>query len=191
MVRNSRLIRIAGGLVCLALCSVASFGQLDNQRPPSQSQQNDRTATGSIRGRVVMANGSFANNSIKVTLLNIRDIVSIVYTDNQGQFELRSLNPGNYQLDVEGDRQKFDLVTERVQVFRGTPTVVTVTLKEKAGLPSSSNGAVSVSELDPNIPSGAKKEFDKASKLDRKSTRLNSSHRCISYAVFCLKKKNK
>src|SRR5437762_11250442 len=25
--------------------------------------------------------------------------------------------------------------------------------------------------------------------LDRKSTRLNSSHRCISCAVFCLKKK--
>src|SRR5690606_39603649 len=27
--------------------------------------------------------------------------------------------------------------------------------------------------------------------LDRKSTRLNSSHVKISYAVFCLKKKNK
>src|SRR5437762_5470354 len=27
-------------------------------------------------------------------------------------------------------------------------------------------------------------------KIDRKSTRLNSSHRCISYAVFCLKKKD-
>src|SRR5258708_19157106 len=27
--------------------------------------------------------------------------------------------------------------------------------------------------------------------LDRKSTRLNSSHQIISYAVFCLKKKNK
>src|SRR5437879_9891778 len=27
--------------------------------------------------------------------------------------------------------------------------------------------------------------------VDRKSTRLNSSHRCISYAVFCLKKKTK
>src|SRR5256885_7979813 len=27
-------------------------------------------------------------------------------------------------------------------------------------------------------------------KLDRKSTRLNSSHLVISYAVFCLKKKN-
>src|SRR2546426_7441655 len=28
-------------------------------------------------------------------------------------------------------------------------------------------------------------------KLDRKSTRLNSSHLVISYAVFCLKKKKK
>src|SRR2546430_12435504 len=28
-------------------------------------------------------------------------------------------------------------------------------------------------------------------RLDRKSTRLNSSHSQISYAVFCLKKKNK
>src|SRR5688572_31845647 len=30
-----------------------------------------------------------------------------------------------------------------------------------------------------------------ASRADRKSTRLNSSHSQISYAVFCLKKKNK
>src|SRR5438067_7855738 len=30
-----------------------------------------------------------------------------------------------------------------------------------------------------------------AFKLDRKSTRLNSSHVSISYAVFCLKKKKK
>src|SRR5437764_9410086 len=31
----------------------------------------------------------------------------------------------------------------------------------------------------------------RCSNEDRKSTRLNSSHRCISYAVFCLKKKKK
>src|SRR5437868_8546596 len=30
---------------------------------------------------------------------------------------------------------------------------------------------------------------EKGSQLDRKSTRLNSSHVSISYAVFCLKKK--
>src|SRR5437879_9424648 len=32
---------------------------------------------------------------------------------------------------------------------------------------------------------------ERAALGDRKSTRLNSSHRCISYAVFCLKKKKK
>src|SRR5258708_21678338 len=31
----------------------------------------------------------------------------------------------------------------------------------------------------------------RAAKSDRKSTRLNSSHQIISYAVFCLKKKKK
>src|SRR3712207_8516702 len=33
-------------------------------------------------------------------------------------------------------------------------------------------------------------EGDPAPERDRKSTRLNSSHANISYAVFCLKKKN-
>src|SRR5690625_883227 len=32
---------------------------------------------------------------------------------------------------------------------------------------------------------------EKAEEVDRKSTRLNSSHVAISYAVFCLKKKKK
>src|SRR5207249_10505080 len=35
------------------------------------------------------------------------------------------------------------------------------------------------------------KPFLKNVELDRKSTRLNSSHVSISYAVFCLKKKKK
>src|SRR2546427_914148 len=34
-------------------------------------------------------------------------------------------------------------------------------------------------------------QFEKALDGDRKSTRLNSSHSQISYAVFCLKKKNR
>src|SRR2546428_3845686 len=37
------------------------------------------------------------------------------------------------------------------------------------------------------VPVGYRGRF----KRDRKSTRLNSSHDQISYAVFCLKKKNK
>src|SRR5438094_3784443 len=37
--------------------------------------------------------------------------------------------------------------------------------------------------------SGLEREARRFGPLDRKSTRLNSSHRTISYAVFCLKKK--
>src|SRR5437867_12115585 len=36
---------------------------------------------------------------------------------------------------------------------------------------------------------GQDRTFVQQSEQDRKSTRLNSSHRTISYAVFCLKKK--
>src|SRR5256885_10076062 len=35
-----------------------------------------------------------------------------------------------------------------------------------------------------------KRSWFRGAKRDRKSTRLNSSHLVISYAVFCLKKKN-
>src|SRR5690242_21961237 len=42
----------------------------------------------------------------------------------------------------------------------------------------------------PSLPS-CQTEQCSLSFLDRKSTRLNSSHMSISYAVFCLKKKKK
>src|SRR5689334_23529906 len=46
-------------------------------------------------------------------------------------------------------------------------------------------GALSSNAVDPNLDAPLTDEL----LLDRKSTRLNSSHSSISYAVFCLKKK--
>src|SRR5437867_4714327 len=51
-----------------------------------------------------------------------------------------------------------------------------------AGLPTQPSGG------DPRLAQRADRGGGAA---DRKSTRLNSSHRTISYAVFCLKKKKK
>src|SRR5256885_5925137 len=44
-----------------------------------------------------------------------------------------------------------------------------------------------------NLPAGKRKNSGSSASPppDRKSTRLNSSHLVISYAVFCLKKKKK
>src|SRR5256885_4870158 len=47
-------------------------------------------------------------------------------------------------------------------------------------------------QLDVSRPAGrAVRRYDVQLPADRKSTRLNSSHLVISYAVFCLKKKKK
>src|SRR5207248_3430291 len=48
-----------------------------------------------------------------------------------------------------------------------------------------------LSRVDQHHGSDAGYGFGHRMERDRKSTRLNSSHRTISYAVFCLKKKNK
>src|SRR2546429_2637454 len=48
-----------------------------------------------------------------------------------------------------------------------------------------------VVEQPPNLlpPGGVGRTLGRQGRQDRKSTRLNSSHGYISYAVFCLKKK--
>src|SRR2546426_4379036 len=43
---------------------------------------------------------------------------------------------------------------------------------------------------DPGCAEHLAEPFDHSARGDRKSTRLNSSHLVISYAVFCLNKKN-
>src|SRR2546422_1109724 len=61
-----------------------------------------------------------------------------------------------------------------------------------AGAQPSSDAGVEPDVLRrPRLPDGAEQNiwFDAGVEPDRKSTRLNSSHGYISYAVFCLKKK--
>src|SRR5687768_18162515 len=64
-------------------------------------------------------------------------------------------------------------------------------LKEEHGIEPAAGGAVMMAG-----PAGGGAPAEKAEEkstfdVDRKSTRLNSSHGYISYAVFCLKKKKK
>src|SRR3712207_8700277 len=54
---------------------------------------------------------------------------------------------------------------------------------------TAADGRGSADRLRHPVPDGGCR--DKVTVRDRKSTRLNSSHANISYAVFCLKKKKK
>src|SRR3712207_6901738 len=53
-------------------------------------------------------------------------------------------------------------------------------------VPAGGNGDRAVPDVFPELPPAP---WDGRADQDRKSTRLNSSHANISYAVFCLKKK--
>src|SRR5438552_10589595 len=56
---------------------------------------------------------------------------------------------------------------------------------------SERRGAAGRGERDAPPRRGRGAGGDRPARQDRKSTRLNSSHQIISYAVFCLKKKKK
>src|SRR5256885_6876508 len=56
-------------------------------------------------------------------------------------------------------------------------------------VPGGGQGLVALFETAQRIPIVAAREELGPDPADRKSTRLNSSHLVISYAVFCLKKK--
>src|SRR2546426_4715149 len=86
--------------------------------------------------------------------------------------------------------------------FNDTATTEIYTLSLHDALPISlekylekEKGACSSLSNEPESPSGSKdavamgKRVRRHLLIDRKSTRLNSSHLVISYAVFCLKKK--
>jgi len=111
----------------------------------------------------------------------------MVFTDNEGQFEFRTVNPGEYTLEVEGDNLRFDISTKRVQVFRGLPSVVIVALKEKAGGGENKavGNVVSVGELGSDIPGNARKEFERASKLSKDGKVLEAiDHLTKAIAVY-------
>src|SRR6266850_3746373 len=74
--------------------------------------------------------------------------------------------------------------------FNDTATTEIYTLSLHDALPISFGGRCLPLKIPPGIPLRRSWSVGSA-KRDRKSTRLNSSHLVISYAVFCLKKKKK
>src|SRR5437899_5380736 len=76
---------------------------------------------------------------------------------------------------ADAERDHADKIADRIQQLGGKPD-----FNPKSLLERSASQYVEGSSLSEMIRED----------LDRKSTRLNSSHLGISYAVFCLKKKN-
>src|SRR5258708_18826083 len=81
--------------------------------------------------------------------------------------------------DAPGDRRKRNL---RVRVDAALQT----SQQSIVGAPMEASKKLGPCRIE---SLGERKFLEAMEKRDRKSTRLNSSHQIISYAVFCLKKK--
>src|SRR5256885_14822132 len=73
--------------------------------------------------------------------------------------------------------------------FNDTATTEIYTLSLHDALPICYGLQVLAFDLGGEVKPSQNREYGYARLEDRKSTRLNSSHLVISYAVFCLKKK--
>src|SRR2546429_6278817 len=127
-------------------------------------------ATGAISGVVVdTSGGSVAEAEVQIIDTRTESLARKISTNADGSFVVPLLPPGTYIVVV--NKSGFaEAKASGIEVRVTETTKVTIALKP---------GAVS-----------EKVEISAQITRDRKSTRLNSSHGYISYAVFCLKKKN-
>ncbi len=164
--------RFLGAVKALAFISVValSVAAQEEGRPKVDFQRSveDKTGKGSIRGRVVMPSGAFVTESVKVNLLTLRGSEVTIFSDSQGWFEFPGLVPGNYEVQVETTGVEYEVVNQAVQVFRGAPSIITVSLRTKtAETKRAATPSISVGEFGADVPKNARKEFQLASKAAR------------------------
>src|SRR5437762_7735579 len=98
--------------------------------------------------------------------------------------ELRQLRV----LQAVGETGSFSAAADRLDYTQPAVSKIVATLERQLGTTLVDRGIrpLRLTEAGSALARRAGAAFEQ---IDRKSTRLNSSHRCISYAVFCLKKK--
>src|SRR5213595_194358 len=82
-----------------------------------------RAQAGNIRGRLFLPNGTYLNESVRISLETGRGVKSTVFTDNQGQYYFPGLTPGTYTLIVEGDRVRYETTSANIEVFPNAPAI--------------------------------------------------------------------
>jgi len=171
MLISRRFLGAIKALVFIWVVALSVAAQ-EEGRPKVDFQRSieDKTSKGSIRGRVVMPSGAFVTESVRVSLLTLRGTEVTIFSDSQGWFEFPSLVPGNYEVQVESTGTEYEVVNQPVQVYRGAPSIITVSLKPKsAATRRAAFPSVSVGELGADVPKDARKEFQLASKAAREN----------------------
>ena len=154
-----RSVRALAGLAfCCALAAGARAQEIESQHVSADPN------TAVIQGRVTLPSGFAAKRYVRITLSNTHSVLSTLYTNNSGEFQLRNLAEGVYYVQAEVSDGSFDPASRRVELGRGLVVQLTLELREKTGPASVVTRAgarvVSAAELQQSVPPAAKKQYE-------------------------------
>jgi tetratricopeptide (TPR) repeat protein len=146
----------------LAFCCALAAGARAQSEAESQHVTADPN-TAVIQGKVTLPSGFAAKRYVRITLRNTHSVLSTLYTNNSGEFQLRNLSEGVYYVQAEVSDGSFDPVVRRVELGRGLTVQLTLELGEKTSpVAAARAGArvVSAAELQQSVPPPAKKQYE-------------------------------
>jgi tetratricopeptide (TPR) repeat protein len=143
-------------LLCLSLSAIA-VAQQEVDPKLRVTDTNDAI----IRGRVTLPSGFTLEGYARITLRTDQSILSTIYTNSSGEFQLRNLSQGIYFVEAEIQKSNFETAVRRVELGRGLMVTVNLELREKRDPSTNRSGkVVSAAELRQAIPSAAKKQYE-------------------------------
>jgi type IV pilus assembly protein PilF len=152
--------------IWLALIACGTTSHWQEYAPSSRDAMRADPNSASITGRVLLPSGSSANFNVKITLRNTRSPLTTIYSDKHGEFRFMNLGEGTYYIDVVGDPNHYEPVTQQIQLIRGQEAHLTIFLRNKDELVSKNSAStIPASELYRRIPAAAKREYEQATKL--------------------------
>ena len=72
-----------------------------------------------IRGRVTLPSGFAMEGYARITLRTDQSILSTIYTNSSGEFQIRNLSQGIYFVEAEISKSNFEPAVRRVELGRG------------------------------------------------------------------------
>src|SRR6476661_4972647 len=149
-------IRITSCLLWLLLGMTAVAQEVD----PKQKVADTNDAI--IRGRVTLPSGFAMEGFARITLRTDQSILSTLYTNSSGEFQIRNLSQGIYFVEAEIKNSNFETTVRRVELGRGLMVDLNMELREKKdpAAITRTGKVVSAAELQQTIPSAAKKQYE-------------------------------
>jgi len=145
---------------CVLLCGFVLGATVQAQDVEPQHKTAD-TNNAVIRGRVTLPSGFGAEGYARITLKTSQSILSTLYTNSSGEFQIRNLSEGVYYVQAEMPKSNFEAVTRRIELGRGLMIDLVLELVAKND-PTFSRASkiVSTAELKQAVPSAAKKQYE-------------------------------